>query len=165
MCLKLFSDKEEDIIPLVAKDDIVVYKAMDVYFKDNKTDERLLVEKVMTPFRYAKLPFEQRIQACGQIRIRKNVYSDFEINGGVFHSYKNLTDAIRDVRTYGTSGNKTIIFKAIIPAGTEYYKGEFSDYACFGSRELILTKEVVHEELFDPKARDAVNKKFRVVKE
>lgn len=129
MCLTTYSENSKAPKPLIAKNDIVCYKAMTIWSND---------KTVTTPYQSAELPFNKKLTAKGWLFPRKNpVYDgEYSIGDGAFHSYADLRTAIKDLNNFG-AGN--LIFRAIIPAGTKYYEGDFGGAASYASKNIILT--------------------------
>ena len=65
--------------------------------------------------------------------------STYGVEFGGFHLYERLKDAKSDMVILGKEKHK--ILRAVVPAGTEYYKGLFGDYVC------VAVKKVRYEEL------------------
>lgn len=144
MCLTIYKPVGEKLKPSIAENDIVCYKLMDIHYND---DGEIVVE---TPYQGVSLQFGEKIMAKGEGECRKDLWDSdtewdkYKIHGGFFHSYTNLEDVLEDLEGYG-DGN--IVFKAIIPAGTKYYKGDFGGTPCYASKYLIITREVCHTEV------------------
>lgn len=85
--------------------------------------------KLLTPYRDFLFP-------VGEVVVDKvdkepsEVFGVLMIEGGYFHSYKNLTAAkkkVDELKRKVPKGQVLKIYNAVIPAGVGYYEGQFED--------------------------------------
>ena len=132
MCLYLKSSKVR-----IAKEDIICYK--------------FLVKEVgsyFTPYQSSLIEVGKLIEDTESLMIEKTSKRDFNfiLYGGMFHTFKDIEAARKDVRWFANNMsrvNEYVIFKCIIPKGTEYYEGTFEAYKCYASKKLIISEVVV----------------------
>lgn len=132
MCLVVDSKN-----PQIAKKDMACYKVC------LNTEYEFLV---ITPYQLAYLrigaKYEERSNECFT-----RTTNDYILTGDVYHSFKYLADARRDIKTWNTTGkNSLCIVKCVIPKGSKYYLGSFDDlgdiFPSYGSKQIILIKKI-----------------------
>lgn len=104
--------------PLVAKKDIVCVKYL------RKEGRKYLTPAQDTPVKLGKV-----LEPTTQLKKVEKTGRLYEFNGGVIHACSYKTDWWSDAKA----------FKAIIPAGTEYWVGNHTN--CIVARQLLITKE------------------------
>lgn len=123
MCLKLSYKQRKARIPLVANEDIVVYKIL----KYNRNIPNVL----MTPYR-------DYVITVGSVY--SSIFS-FDEDGDVergLHSFKSLKTAIRE--SFGYYAFPRVVCKCTIPKGSKYYQGKFENSVSFASDTLVYNE-------------------------
>lgn len=118
MCLKL--DKSKYPLPLLATEDLIVYKLVLAYHKNFNEYEKI---KYCTPY-YGS-----------DVEIGCTYTSEFSFNGRGdvekgLHSYCNLQDV------QGIRSEFERIIKCLIPKGSRYFRGSFGKYESLASDQL-----------------------------
>lgn len=138
MCL-LIKDKT----PQIAKNDIVCYKVM--LNKDGiiATPYRLVIPKtdVLNGTRNFKatdstLTAEELINPVN-FQLATAEKSDVgTIENGYIHTFMFASHAVEDIGTDCFARKDYLLYRCIIPKGTEYFVGRFCGYPCYASREI-----------------------------
>lgn len=142
---------------------------MCLYIKKNQeikvATERIVAYKVLavlsdgsyaTAFRNVSVKLGGKYKAQGFIDRRcRHLHKESKfrsygeyIGGGVIHTFKNLEDAKKIVKSpLYWFPSKLVIVKAYIPKGSEYYEGIFESTGIpsYGSREVRYSKAISHE--------------------
>jgi hypothetical protein len=147
MCLNLTIKHGEEPKPLIAETDIICYKVLCVEAVDDYGTPAF-----RTPYQGFSMYLGERYDNDEEIDsylipfdphdcedADEFAYDHWELGAGIFHSYENYKDALDACTEYG-DGN-CVVF-AIIPKGTEYYEGGFCDALCYGSKSLIITRNI-----------------------
>jgi len=123
----------------IALKDIECYKIVTVSWNDD----------YFTPCTHTKVPVkvvfgEKEFVANGFITRTKlkatNNKGKTEVEGGVIHTFSKLNEAkkqIKDLIMFDGKGHR--LFECIIPRGTRYFVGEYSDYA---SKRIRFIEEI-----------------------
>lgn len=122
----IFDYNTDEYIPLIAKEDMIVYKIL-----DGHPDEENSVISPFRGFRYIlNTPYNTNI---------KHGY-DFSIITEGFHSFLTIKDVMNyfDDPFNGFFNNKFVVYKCIIPKGSEYFLGKYGDIA---SDNIFITDE------------------------
>ena len=109
---------------LVAKQDITCYKVLRK--KSNGT--------YVTPYRDTKAELNKEIVAANCSREYNNRWYN-SIEGGFIHALLRVNDA------HGGFGDECVTFKAIIPAGTEFFVNDNFEQIC--ARKMFVTDTIV----------------------
>lgn len=126
MCLEVKKIYHRDGAPLVAEEDIIVYKVL--YVSNDR-------ERYYTPYRAMRIDF--RRNRASLPRIHRMITEEGYINskklfvGRGYHSY--LVEPLARIRCF----QNRQLFKAIIPKGASYYIGNMRDIV---SDRLIIFK-------------------------
>lgn len=118
--------------PLIAKEDITVYKALD---EINEIDALVnkLVTYYVTPYRYYPMEFNKLyINKQEEDVFRLPFYTS--VGKGFYHAYSNLESIPTSVLWNHN------IYKAIIPKGSIYYMNSNA----IASKQIIILKEKVN---------------------
>jgi hypothetical protein len=117
---------------IVAKEDIIVYKQV--------------MRKDKHPRTYKSFYREASV-VLGKTYTSDLIRDYFhnKISVGL-HSLEYKEQAIRDIEYTPSFPDQGILVKYIIPKGSKYYKGTFSNMIAYASDTIIYTKEIVHEE-------------------
>lgn len=118
MCLYI---KGIEIDPRIAKEDIPIYKVLQVQFHNRKI-------QLVSPYYEMKY----KIGKTYKTEMKSNPYDSHEINEG-FHSFIGYIAAINEIERIAYP---TIIVNGIIPKGSSYYLGENQDIV---SNKIKLT--------------------------
>lgn len=134
MCLIL----EKDSIKTIAHTDIVVYKAV---VKVSHTIKQTFCGFMHSETYYRSLfydfDYEKGVIYHGALMKSTSLYTRRPIIEQGFHSFACLEDAKRSAENYFT------VVKCIIPAGSEFYKGQGIDYTPqYASNKIIIKEEV-----------------------
>lgn len=147
MCFIKRNEGARSLTPLIAENDIPVYKILNHYSLKNIKQYMItfwrkiqcLFLGVSTPYRFLPILFIKG-KAALRANFGKNVLGDtIYINAGI-HSYCNITSYVR-AECAIRDGRK--IHKAIIPKGTEYYTNEYNEAV---STKLIIYKETINHQ-------------------
>lgn len=134
MCLIL----EKDSVKTVAHTDIVVYKAV---VKMSHTIKQASYGFLHSETYYRSLLFdfdyEKDVVYCSELLKTVSLYTRRPIIEQGFHSFACIEDAKRSAENYFT------VVKCIIPAGSEFYKGQGIDFTPQYASNKIMVKEEV----------------------
>ena len=142
MCLYL-----KDINSQIARNDIVCYKVMFHNKQDNV---------ICTPFRlvrpnadvlsgyanfraeFAETPVEKLLEP---IRLDSwfhtyNPEYPAQVGEGFIHTYMFASHAVEDMGTECFARKDYLLYRCVIPKGTEYLAGTYGAYPCYASREI-----------------------------
>lgn len=134
MCLIL----EKDSVKTVAHTDIVVYKAV---VKVQHTIKQAFCGFMHSETYYRSLfydfDYEKDAVYCSELRQTASLYTRRPIIEQGFHSFARIEDAKRSAENYFA------VVKCIIPAGSEFYKGQGIDFTPqYASNKIIIKEEV-----------------------
>jgi hypothetical protein len=143
MCLIVVTKTKEEPKALIADRDIICYKVLlvekdehgETKFKTPYHDYNILLGKKYTTDEETDIYLDRD----GSTFSSDYVCCVWELGAGIFHTYANYEDAHNDCETF-RDGN-CIVF-AIIPKGTPYYYGDFCGSPCYGSKSLIITRNI-----------------------
>lgn len=149
MCLENVTGEK-----ITASTPIVVYK---VAYHRSATDMKYNKHQYRAPFR------EWVDYNVGTVMTSRLTYERGNVYAG-FHSFPNYADARaladsfnnNNRLSYGSNKKRYCVLKGYIPAGSEYYLGEFREAASYASDKLLLVREMT---MFDRIAE--LYKKFR----
>ena len=158
MCLEITKPHS----PLVADKDIVCYKVLnyDMRRKDNTqvSDEMKLIKgepaelSVVFSSLYYHMPVTLGYTYVNQEEMvfteSDSDYDDeedklYELDGGVYHSFEYLEDAITELAEQCSRG---VVVKCIIPKGTTYWVGSYYGINGYGSRDIKYTTQIEYEQ-------------------
>lgn len=134
MCLIL----ENDSVKMIAHTDIVVYKVVTEVIRTIKQSFFGFIQSE-TFYRspYYLFEYEKDVVYYGKLRKTNSIYSGDRIVEDGFHSYERLKDARRNV------GPGCVVVECIIPAGSEFYKGQGIDLTPqYASNKIMIKEEV-----------------------
>jgi hypothetical protein len=119
--------------PLIAKQEISVYKILVVFQKD---------KIAISPYRNFMYGFNVVITDTAEECVKPAPYDYFEITSGFLHSYLTKEAVLEEVKTLSSKlkksslqGYQLKVYKAIIPVGTSYYLGQRCDIC---SKSLMI---------------------------
>ena len=119
-------------IPEIAQEDIVCYK----FYK-------LRENKLFSPYKEVLAPNINEVANTvldrGYLARAKDNNLAYMVNRG-FHSFKYLEGLINELAFWQLSYIR--IFKCIIPKGTRYYEGNFTDLPSYCSESIILKEAI-----------------------
>lgn len=127
---------------LIAEDDIICYKAI-YYDKSRKIWESKNRQQV---FVYEPLPGDKLISFCsGKMQSHRINSVYFRSGTGGIHTYMDMKSAwyavSQDFR-FNDNRWKILIYRCIIPKGTEYYKSDDPKNASYMSAECYIKEKV-----------------------
>ena len=152
MCLVVYGERPK---PMVAEEDIITYKVVrservfDWY--PGKTDLYHLVRagytnKYFSPFISTEIAFD-KLQTNDDPAVIRPIFEDiWGIYGGTFHVFRYFDEACHFAENSGLPDKLTVI-TAIIPKGTEYYRGWFGGSS--GKYEALATRNVIYKDSVD----------------
>ena len=120
-------------IPEIAQEDIVCYKIYILIAED----------ELLSPYQGSPAPAINKVTNTLLDRAYLSNYRAAYMVSRGFHSLKYVGDLIKELDFWLYSDIK--IFKCIIPKGTKYYEGKFSDFPSYCSESIIL-KEIINYE-------------------
>ena len=59
-----------------------------------------------------------------------------EVSIGFIHTYMFASHAVQDMGTECFARKEYLLYRCVIPKGTEYFVGEYGCYPCYASREI-----------------------------
>lgn len=112
--------------PRIAKKDIVCYKVLihngsGIYATPYMQKQLTLAEKKGKVYFVATGNKTLLVNLNGLSRF----FFRYQVSKGYIHTFKNKADAVKEIADWRCGKNPPVIFKCIIPKGTEYYKGIF----------------------------------------
>lgn len=129
MCLYKNKKYHPSNKPLVAKEDIVCYKQLEINYSVNEYETPCTHSKVPIECLTKKIPFKAVILNKAQFIWRHILGFSNIVENGFIHSHM-----------YYPSPNFLYdVFKCIIPKGTKYFVGKDGDYA---SEQIIFLKQL-----------------------
>ena len=78
-----------------------------------------------------------------EFNIEPGLYSEYKLEGGAFHLFKNRKDADEVAWDKDSPHDNMLVVKAIVPAGTQYIKGKYLGY------DSLAVKKVRYEKNLD----------------
>ena len=145
MCLRVDKSKKgsNGLVFDKAEEDITCYKVLVVEKSPFLTRKN---EKYFTPYMEMNVKLRRRYNDDRPVatHVIGGVVDDewVKVEGGVFHLFKNLDDAISEAAEWPDS----IVVEAVIPKRAEHLEGVFkcgySSYVSYGTKSVIYKKKV-----------------------
>ena len=156
MSLLVCHNKEEhlELKPIIAGQDIVCYKVLGYELGAYSCDPELftiyqhMIIRLGEKYDNLDVSDIQNVTENVEMLVDCGVEIDddhvaYELNGGFYHSYEFLDDAIEDLHD---SCNTGIVIKCIIPKSTEFYVGrDLVGHTSYASRSIIYTNEIEYQ--------------------
>ena len=157
MCLYLY---EGNAKAKIAKNDIKCYKVLEMQLYNVGWDGYMNGHRFSTPFQYFPVELNKVMTADDRFKVEryKGGYSclirDYEdkenktkrivgdVEGGGFHSFKNLNEAVTAIIDGGWD-TFAVVVSAYIPKGSKYYEGGFDRFESFCSKSIVMTDEIL----------------------
>lgn len=126
--------------PLTAGNDITCYK---ILVKINKNE-------FITPYKYSVInDTKKTFVASGDDKatffFTMNDVTYYEVNGGFIHTYSSINDAIyvrHIIEEEQVNRAKAVIFKCVIPKGTDYYPGMHGTIFGYAAKQINFINQV-----------------------
>lgn len=140
MCLFIYTENPKSIKANTTENDIVCYKVL----RANRTEYTETKHKI-----WFETPYTSFLMKLGEtytdkekvIREWRRDDQTLSIGAGIFHSFKDIEDAIPEVDEWA-EGN--VIVECTIPKGTKMYEGFFDESECYGSKKIKVGTKICY---------------------